>query len=147
MIAVIPIGLPKTRIFIQNGARSKSCGVFRERGGRMARASASALSRYGFGCTSTVGRTAGSVRGERVVSDISDTAMGRALDFFGGHTAMARALCMTPRELWGARTRGQLSRRATERVHRLTLGTVRREEVRPDLYPRGRHFIRVKVRR
>ena len=79
--------------------------------------------------------------------DISTAALGRALDFFGSHAGLARALATTSRKLWQARKRGQVNRAWAEKIHRLTAGTVRMEELRPDLYPRERHFERVRIQR
>lgn len=80
-------------------------------------------------------------------NDPSLAALGRALDFFGNHGAMARALGITPRELLGARQRGRVNGKIAEKIHQLTAGTVRREELRPDLYPRRRHYERVRLKR
>jgi DNA-binding transcriptional regulator YdaS (Cro superfamily) len=74
-------------------------------------------------------------------------ALGRALEFFGDHKAMARALGIRTRQLWGARDRGRVSGEIAEKIHRLSGGNIRREELRPDLFPRERHYNRVKVRR
>ena len=79
--------------------------------------------------------------------DSSLAALGRALDFFGNHESMARALGITTRQLWCARERGRVSGKLAERIHALTCGNVRREELRPDLYPRRHHYNRVRVRR
>jgi len=73
--------------------------------------------------------------------------LGRALRFFGSLKAMARALGVTSRDLWGAMDRGKVSGRVAERIDQLTSGMVRCEELRPDLFPRGRHFNRVRVRK
>ena len=68
----------------------------------------------------------------------SDTsaALGRALDFFGTHVATARALGITSKELWGARKRGRVSVPLANKIHQATHGAVRREELRPDVFPR-----------
>jgi DNA-binding transcriptional regulator YdaS (Cro superfamily) len=65
-------------------------------------------------------------------------ALHRALDWFGNHGAMAHALRISSRVLQHARYHGRVSREIAERIHKLTAGRVRREELRPDLYPRHR---------
>jgi DNA-binding transcriptional regulator YdaS (Cro superfamily) len=74
-------------------------------------------------------------------------AMGRAIDFFGNHRAMARALGIRPRELWRARRLGRVPGRLADKIHQLTYGTVRREELRPDLFPTEHHYERIGWRR
>jgi DNA-binding transcriptional regulator YdaS (Cro superfamily) len=67
----------------------------------------------------------------------TSSAIGRALDHFGNHNAMARAVGMTRKALWQARMRGRLSINVAERIHRITGGLVRKEELRPDAFPRN----------
>lgn len=67
-------------------------------------------------------------------------AFGRALDFFGDHRTMARALGITVRELHVARGRGRVNGELAEKIHQVTFGTVRREELRPDLFPRRQQY-------
>jgi DNA-binding transcriptional regulator YdaS (Cro superfamily) len=75
------------------------------------------------------------------------SALNRAFEFFGDPTVMAGALGLTSRELWVARYRNRVSGQLAERIERVTGGTVRREELRPDLYPKGEHFNRIRVRK
>jgi DNA-binding transcriptional regulator YdaS (Cro superfamily) len=76
-----------------------------------------------------------------------DLALRRALDFFGGHRAMACALGISPDDLTGARVRGKVSGEIAEKIDKMTAGKVRREELRPDLYPRDHHFNRIRAQK
>lgn len=75
------------------------------------------------------------------------SAFCRAFDFFDDPIAMARALGITTRELWVARYHRRVSGQLADRIERVTGGTVRREELRPDLYPKDEHFNRIRVRK
>lgn len=79
--------------------------------------------------------------------DQRTAALGRALEFFGDHKSMAKALGVTPKALWGARERGQVNAKMANLIHQVTGGNIRREELRPDLFPRRHHHRRVWARR
>lgn len=74
-------------------------------------------------------------------------ALGRALDFFGNHAAMARALGIASRELWCARSQGKVNGRLAEKIHQVTGGAVRREELRPDLFSLPHYCNRSRMQR
>jgi DNA-binding transcriptional regulator YdaS (Cro superfamily) len=74
-------------------------------------------------------------------------ALSHAVEFFGDHKTMARALGVTSKGLKSARLRGRVSGELAEKIQQLTGGAIKREELRPDLFPRQRHYNRVRLRR